>query len=162
MKPVRTWILVADAHRATMFQHTGKSSGLTAVDGMKFEAELPPTRELVSDRPGRTFESVGALRHAMESPSDPHREQKRQFARRLAGVLRECHAANRFDRLVIVAPAVTMGDLRALLADQVKAVVRAEIVADLTKVPLNELAAHLESHEPFMPGSFSREGRAQH
>jgi protein required for attachment to host cells len=82
----------------------------------------------------------------MESPSDPHREQKRQFARRVADAVKARQAANSFDRLVVVAPAVTMGDLRAALTDKVKAVVAAEVVADLTNTPVSELPAHLSAH----------------
>jgi protein required for attachment to host cells len=82
----------------------------------------------------------------MESPSDPHREQKRQFARRIADALETRQAAKGFDRLVVVAPAVTMGDLRAALPDKVKAAVSAEVVADLTNTPVSELPAHLAEH----------------
>jgi protein required for attachment to host cells len=82
----------------------------------------------------------------MESPSDLHREQKRQFARRIAEVLEERRAAKGFDRLVVVAPAVTMGDLRGALSDKVKAAVVTELVADLTNTPVSELPAHLSVH----------------
>jgi protein required for attachment to host cells len=113
---------------------------------MSFDAQLAPSREIGSDRPGRSFESVGSTRHAMESPSDPHREQKRQFARRIADAVERKQAAKSFDRLVLVAPAVTMGDLRAILPDKVKAVVAAELVADLTNTPMSDLPAHLADH----------------
>jgi len=146
MKPTRTWILIADAGRARVFETKGRGTGLTIVQSMELDAELAPNRALGTDRPGRSFESVGSARHAMESPSDAHREEKRRFARRLAGVLHERHAADSFDRLVIVAPPVTMGDLRAVLSDQVRAAVKGEVVADLTKVPVSELPAHLTSH----------------
>src|SRR5687767_7572247 len=85
-KPIRTWVVIADAARARVFETRGKGTGLTAVDGLALETELLPNRELVSDRPGRSFESVGGTRHAMEG-SDPHREQKRQFARRIVNVV---------------------------------------------------------------------------
>jgi protein required for attachment to host cells len=82
----------------------------------------------------------------MESTSDPHREQKRQFTRRIADAVERKQASKSFDRLVLVAPAVTMGDLRAVLPDKVKAVVTAELVADLTNTPMSELQAHLADH----------------
>lgn len=143
MKQVRTWVLIADARRARVFESRGKGTGLTAVQGMILDAELSPSRALGTDRPGRAFESVGSARHAMENPSDLHREQKRQFAQRIARAVHERHAAKSFDRLVVVAPAVTMGDLRAALSDEVKALMAAELVADLTKTPVAELPMHL-------------------
>jgi protein required for attachment to host cells len=146
MKPIRTWVLIADAARARVFENTGKGTGLTLVPDMALDAELLPSHELGTDRPGRSFDSVGSGRHAMESPSDLHREQKRQFARRVAEAIEERQATKSFDRLVLVAPPTTIGDLRAALPDKVKAVVTAELVTDLTKTPIGELPAHLAAH----------------
>jgi protein required for attachment to host cells len=146
MKPIRTWVLIADAARARIFENTGKGTGLTIVQDMTLDAELLPSHELGTDRPGRSYDSVGSGRHAMESPSDLHREQKRQFARRIAEAIAERQARRSFDRLVLVAPPVTMGDLRAALPDKVKSVVAAEVVADLTNTPMSELPAHLTTH----------------
>ena len=146
MKRIRTWVLIADGRRARVFETRGKGTGLTVVQDMALDTELPPSRALGNDRPGRSFESVGSVRHAMQSPSDPHREHKRQFAHRVAGLVHERLLARSFDRLVVVAPAVTMGDLRTALSQQVKAVTTAELVADLTKTPVAELPAHLAHH----------------
>jgi protein required for attachment to host cells len=146
MKPIRTWVLIADAARARVFESTGKGTGLTIVQDMSLDAELLPSHELGTDRPGRAFDSVGSGRHAMEATSDPHREQKRQFARRVAEAIGERQAGKSFDRLVLVAPPVTMGDLRAALSDKVKARVASELVADLTNTPTSELPAHLAGH----------------
>jgi protein required for attachment to host cells len=146
MRPIRTWVLIADAARARMFETMGKGTGLALVQDMNLDTESTPSRELGTDRPGRSFDSVGSGRHAMESPSDLHREQKRQFARRIADAVQEAQAAKRFDRLVIVAPAVTMGDLRTAMPDKAKAVVTAEVVADLTNTPISELASHIAAH----------------
>ena len=146
MRRIRTWVLIADAARAKVFETKGRGTGLTAVADMSLEAEVPPSRELGNDRPGRSFDSVGNARHAMQPPSDPHRKQKRQFARRIAEAVQARQAANSFDRLVVVAPPVTMGDLRAELPEKVKAAVTAEVVADLTKTPVAELPAHLSEY----------------
>jgi protein required for attachment to host cells len=148
MKPIRTWVVIADAARARVFETRGRGTGLTPVSDMALDADLAPSREIGTDRPGRTFESVGSTRHAMQSPSDPHREQKRQFARRIAEAVEARQATKRFDRLVLVAPPVTMGDLRAALPAKVKAAVTAELVADLTNTPLSELPEHLADHVP--------------
>jgi protein required for attachment to host cells len=148
MKPIRTWVVIADAARARVFETRGRGTGLTPVADMALDADLAPSREIGTDRPGRTFESVGSTRHAMQSPSDPHREQKRQFARRIAEAVEARQATKSFDRLVLVAPPVTMGDLRAALPAKVKAAVTAELVADLTNTPLSELPEHLADHVP--------------
>jgi protein required for attachment to host cells len=143
MKPVRTWILIADGGRGRIVENAGPGRGVRPANGMEFQAELPANRDINSDRPGRTVESAGYARLSKEEPSDPHRELKRRFAAKLCGVLDRKLAEGAFDRLVLVAPPATMGDLRASLSNQVRARVRAELVADLTKIPINKLDQHL-------------------
>jgi protein required for attachment to host cells len=143
MKPTTTWILIADGARARIFANRGPGKGIEAVEGGQFDADHRPDREIMSDKPGRTFESVGVTRHAIEPRHDPHRELKRSFAERLAGMLDEQLAAKTFDRVVLVAPPTTLGDLRAALSTHVKAAVYAELDKDLTKTPTAELPQHL-------------------
>lgn len=143
MKPVRTWILIADGAQARVLEARGKGHGLSEVEGLKRGVALAASHDLGSDRPGRTHESVGAVRHAMEPTSDPHREQKRRFAGEMAELIGQHLKAGDFDRLVVVAPPVTLGDLRAALPDAVAKVVAGEVAKDLTKVPDPEIASHL-------------------
>jgi protein required for attachment to host cells len=142
MKRKRTWVLIADGGHAKVFQSEGRGSELAPVEGMVFAADLPANRDILTDRPGRAFESQGRARHAKENPSDPHRELKRAFAKKLAGILEAGLVEKRFDRLVVVAPPATLGDLRDALPKRVHGKVVAE--HDLVKTPHGELAGHLE------------------
>ena len=144
MKPVRTWILIADGARARIVLNEGPGSGVTAVEGGLFEQDLKPTREIMADRAGRTFDSAGTGRHAMEQPTDPVRQEKRHFAHHLADHLADAVAKNAFDRLVVVAAPSALGDLRAAMSDKVRDRIHAELPKDLTKVPNDKLASHLE------------------
>lgn len=143
MKPTTTWILIADGARAQIFANHGPGKGMEAVAGGKFSADHRPDHEIMSDRPGRTFESVGTARHAIEPRHDPHRELKRAFSEELAAMLDKQLARKAYDRLVLVAPPTTLGDLRAALSEHVKAALYAELDKDLTKTPAHELPAHL-------------------
>jgi protein required for attachment to host cells len=145
MKPRKTWVLIADGGHAKVFETGGPASELAPVGDMVFSAELPPNRDILTDRPGRSFESQGRARHAKENRSDPHRELKRDFAGKLGGILETKLADKRFDRLVLVAPPVTLGDLREALPRNVKATVVAELAHDLVKTPHHELPDHLEA-----------------
>lgn len=145
MKPTRTWILIADGSRARVFESHGPRSKLTPVEDMAFAKELPPNRELQTDRPGRSQESAIPTRHAIESRTDPHRELKRQLAQEVADRLEDCFRKGRFDRLAVVAAPVVLGDMRAALSDQLKTVITAELAKDLVQVPLPDLPAHLEA-----------------
>ena len=143
-KNQRTWILIADSSRARILSNDSRSGGLTPVEGQVFRSPHPRLREILSDRPGRSFDSVGSGRHAMEYSSDSRREDDRAFAKKLASVLEEAQRRNEYDRLVLAAAPRTLGDLRAILPDQVKAVVCAEIDKDLTQIPNSDLPKHLE------------------
>jgi len=143
MKPTTTWILIADGARARIFANHGPGKGVTTVEGAEFSADHRPDREIMSDKPGRSFESVGTTRHAIEPHHDPHRELKRSFSERLAAMLDEQLAAKAYDRVILVAPPKMLGDLRAALSAHVQAAVYAELDKDLTKTPVQELPGHL-------------------
>lgn len=144
MRPVITWIVVADGVRARLFVNRGVGKGIEPILDREFVGSNLPTREIGTDQPGRTFDSAGVgSRHAMEPPTDPQRYQKRLFARNMAGQLDGARKAGAFDRLVVVAPPDTLGDLRAAFSRQLQARVMGEIAKDLTKMPPGALPTHL-------------------
>ena len=51
---------------------------------------------------------------------------------------------NDFDRLVIVAPAPMLGDLRRVLQPEVLGKVIAEVDKDLTKIPTHDVLSHID------------------
>ncbi len=144
MAAQRIWVLIADGGQAMVLESDGPGRELAPASGMAFSAEIPAGRDILTDRPGRSFDSVGAARHAMESPSDPRRQLKRQFADMLGQEIAMALRQGRFDRLVVVAPPSALGDLREALPADVKKLVSAEINKDLVKTPLAELPRHLQ------------------
>lgn len=143
MKAVKTWILVADAARARIFLNDGPGHGISELTDHGLERDLKPTRDINADRPGRTFDSGGQGRHAMEPSTDPNRHQKFSFAKEVASRIVKAHHARSFDRLVMIAPPSTLGDLRSALPKTVASVVYGEIAKDLTRLSAKELAGHL-------------------
>ena len=148
MRPDRTWIVIADGAHVSVVQCVPGDAQLIDVDDMHLAAELPPSRELVSDRPGRSFESQGRTRHAKEGRSDPHRELKRSFAKSIATRLKAKLDEKRYEHLILIAPPVTLGDLRSALHRQVRDRVRAELPQDLVKLPPRKLRRHLRAVMP--------------
>jgi protein required for attachment to host cells len=144
MKPTRTWVLIADGARARILENDGTNHGLTAIEGLEFQADHSATHDLVPDREGRSFSSHGHGRSAIDAHSDPHRDLKTKFAHQLADVLARGLEQNSYDRLIIVASPVTLGDLRTAISEQVHALVVGEVAQDLTKIPNGEVANHLK------------------
>ena len=137
------WVLVADAARARLFRVEQPRQTLTpALDEELIGSNLR-SREIASDRPGRTFDSGGQGRHAKEPPTDPARHAQEEFARDVVHVLDEKRTRRAFERLIVVAPPQFLGDLRALMPQQLQDMVSAEIAKDLSKLPAHELQDHL-------------------
>jgi protein required for attachment to host cells len=138
-----TWIVVADAGRATVYE---SDNGLRSDDWAKrheMTAALPPSREIDADRPGRSFDSGGEGRHALEPSSDPHENAKESFAHDLVQTLDEGRRKEAFDELVVVAPPAFLGDLRSKMPKQLQAHVRDELDKDYSKLPEPELRERL-------------------
>lgn len=159
MKLLRTWALIADGARARVLENHGSSHGdlppvspghgqshndWLPVEGLVFHGDHSATHDLVTDRQGRSFNSVGTGRSAIESKTDPHRDQKTKFASHLAAMLAEQLANGAYHRLIIAAPPATLGDLRRAISDRVRETVIAEFAHDLTKTPNHEIASHLK------------------
>jgi protein required for attachment to host cells len=138
-----TWILVADGARARVLMNDGIGKGLQpALNGEMVHA-LPPTRDMGTDRPGRSQQRNTAGRHAIQPHVDWHRFEKEKFSREMAALLDSAAERGAFHRLVLIAPPRSLGDLRAALGAKARSLVHAEIDKDLTHVTIRELPDHL-------------------
>ncbi len=159
MKHLKTWALIADGARARILEnarqihvhpaHGGQAGSefvheWVPVEGLVFQGDHSSTHDLMSDRQGRSFSSVGSHRSAMEPQTDPHRQQKTIFVNHLADVLAEQLQSGAYHRLIIAAPPSALGDLRKAISDKVRATVIAEFAHDLTKIPNHDIASHLK------------------
>jgi protein required for attachment to host cells len=152
-----TWILIADGGRARLLEQDRKSRSFKPTSEREFIGNTAQSKEIASDRPGRTFDSAGRGqpgdagahgRHAMEPGTDPQRHAEYEFARDLSEHLETAANRHRFDRLVLVAAPKILGDLRELLPKTVHGKIVAEINKDLTKIPTRDLGKHLDPHLP--------------
>jgi protein required for attachment to host cells len=131
-------ILVGDGRKALFLRNRGNPRRVALVVEQILEQDNPPTREQGTDRPGRANASVGAARSAMEE-ADWHHIAKERFAVELAEALyRQAHA-NRFEKLVVIAPPKILGDLRKAFHAEVARRVAAEIPKELTSHPVAEI-----------------------
>ncbi len=153
-----TWILIADGAKARVLEHDSRERTLSPAFPHEFFGSTAQSKEIASDRPGRSFDSAGRgqpgdvgtghHRHAMEPRTDPQRHAEYAFARDLAHHLEHAAAENRFRNLVLVAAPKTLGDLRQILPDTVKKMVVAEVDKDLTNIPERDLPKHLKDYLP--------------
>jgi protein required for attachment to host cells len=146
----RTLIVVADGARARFFEPRHDAHAL--VSASQADMVAPGSRlqnqEIVADKPGRGFGSAEASthRHAFEPTHDPHKLEKHNFMAELARALDEL--SGQYDRLVVVAPPRSLGELDPLLSPQVKKMVSHRIPKDLTGANPRDLWRALEKVLP--------------
>ena len=141
MKPIRTWIVVANARQARFIEHRGAGHGLHAVPGMVLKADAPTE---YSDKPGMGHSIAGPGVNAVDQPN-PQDQADLAFAQRIDSELSEALGAAKFDRLLIVAGPYMLGLLRKALRPTLTGVVMTEVDKDLTGLRLEQLEKHLES-----------------
>lgn len=144
MKPVITWILIADGARARVVENAGVGKGLKEVDGLEFSDAHLRAGDIMADKPGRAFSSAGTGRSAMEPPTDPVDKREADFATGLAEMLKRKLHEGAYDRLIIAAAPQALGDIRKALSPQVQARILTELPKDFTRVPNAELERTLK------------------
>lgn len=136
------WVVVCDGAKALVLENSG--SRLQPHLSMREVHEQPAARthEMGTDRPGRTYQSVGAKRSAIEQ-TDWHAQNEQRFLTELAQRLNQAAMEGEMQTLVIVAPPRALGILRANFSQNVRDAIRAEIDKDLVKMPVPEIEKHL-------------------
>lgn len=138
MKKTVTWVLIADGAQARVLEHTGPGKGLKQVEGLDWSMEALQAREIVSDRPGS--KSGGGI----VPKTDPVAYRETEFVKSVAATLGRHQQNGAFDRLVIAAAPIALGDLRKAISPAVQKTVVAELNKDLTNIPTAQLDKHFE------------------
>ncbi len=138
----KTWILVAHRAGARLFESDGPGR-MRRVEEIAHPEGRLENRALGSDKPGRSFDSHGAGRHALGKEHDEAETVAQAFAHKLAAHLDNARAKNAYSRLVLVAEPRFLGHLRAALTTHTASLVGATIDKDLGKVSDHDLPAHL-------------------
>jgi protein required for attachment to host cells len=115
------WVVVCDGAKALVLQNFGNRVNWNLKTREIYEQDDPKTHEIGTDKPGRTFNSIGNGRSAMEQP-DWHDQQEQRFLAKLAA---------RLDK------AVLGGETH------VRQAIRAEVEKDFVKMPVDEIERHL-------------------
>lgn len=136
------WVVVCDGRKALILNNAGDDMFPNLRTKEVHEQDNPQTHEQGTDAPGRSINSVGNARSAMEQ-TDWHDEQEKLFLHDLAGRLDAAIGAGETKSIVIVAPPRALGFLRHSYSPQLKHAIREEIDKDFVKLPVHEIEKHL-------------------
>lgn len=124
--PARTWVVVADGRTVRLLNNVGSETAL------KLHQEPAPSLENNDAGPS------GA------QPRDNDTGEA-VFVKQLADWLNRQALANRFEHLVLVTDASTLGEIRPQLHKEVQARTLAEIAKDWTNMPLADIEKALDA-----------------
>ncbi|NOJ45810.1 host attachment family protein [Bradyrhizobium archetypum] len=133
-----TLVLIGDGKKALFLRNKGTPQQLNLEVEHVLEQDNPATREQGTDRPGRSIGSVGSARSAMEQ-ADWHYIAEERFADAIAEALYRLAHGNRFEKLVVVAPAKVLGNLRQAFHAEVTERIVGEIPKELTSHPIPDI-----------------------
>ncbi|MEK6747722.1 MAG: host attachment protein [Pseudomonadota bacterium] len=139
-----TWILVANASEARLYNNVKDSQDIEIVKEFSHPASRAKGSELASDRSG-AYQSQGASGSYAE-PSDPKDYEVERFAMELSKELEAGRTANRFVSLILVAAPHFYGLLKTHIGVHLNAMVTAHITKDYTKLSAKDLLAHIREH----------------
>lgn len=136
---VNRWVLTANGTGYRIFAQDKKFAPLHEVKHVEWPSGRLAARDINSDRPGRTFDSGGQGRHAMEPRTDAHEEEEVRLAREIADTLSVAQGVGDYDSLVIIAAPRLLGHLRGVIPASVRQSVAVEIDKDLTAYDADRL-----------------------
>ena len=139
MRPIVTWVVLANAETIRVVAHNGPGKGLTALAGKKWQA---PEILAPNDKAG-----VG---HSIAGPGVAAVRQTNRklvsdtlFAKEVVDHLSKDCVSKKFDRLILISGPHMLGMLRASLDGPLRAALVGEIPKDLSAQSLTDVEAHL-------------------
>ena len=139
MRNPRLWVIVMNTHKARILHDLREAHH---PDHLETVVEGPDRklRDVMRDRPGRSFASMGdGSRSAMEPGTDPLREDTLAFLRELFEHLENRLRAKEFDELALICPPDVLGLWREAVPDSLQACLHREVTKNLLKLPEAEL-----------------------
>ena len=141
-QPLTLRIAIADGEHARFVQ-PDTDNVLRTVDSLDSASAHLRSRDIGTDKPGRSFESGGSAHHGVGQRHDLHTMEKERFVRFVAGLLNAASERDEFDQLLLVAPPRALPELRDALDDVTRAKLVGTLEKDLVKTPDHELWPHV-------------------
>jgi len=136
------WVVVCDGAKALILQNHGDAISPNLKTREVHQQADPKTSEQGTDAPGRSINSIGSRRSAMEQ-TDWHDQAEHQFLTDLARRLDAAVAAGETKSLIVVAPPRALGVLRQSYSAPVRNALRVEIDKDYVRMPVHEIEKRL-------------------
>lgn len=138
----QTWIVVADGEKALFLRNKREVNNVELQTFHEMAQANPATREQGTDKPGRFSDGPTAHRSAAEE-TDWHEISKKRFAKEVADELYTFAHKGDFERLIIIAPPMVLGEMRQEFHKEVSDKIVSEIPKTLTNHTISEIQSIL-------------------
>jgi protein required for attachment to host cells len=139
-----SWIVVAEKSRARILLQTSRIEPLMEVENIDHPHSRSKESELVTDAPGRAYDSAGQGRHAMEQKTSVRDAEAALFARQIADRLEQGARDQQFQSLYLAAPPEFLGLLRKAMSNtSVDKLVQNSVAKNLIAATDSEIRAAL-------------------
>lgn len=140
-----TWVLVADASEARLFETEKIGASLHCIKEFSHPESREKGSDLASDRPGH-YQSKGTGHGAFAEHTDPKDYEAERFASELANALEKGRTDNEYKKLVLVAAPHFHGLLNTHMNEHTRALVVNSIQKDFTACDTLELPERLKEN----------------
>lgn len=127
----QTWVIIADGEKALFLRNEKDATHVHLKMIHEMSQSNPATREQGTDKPGRFSDGPTAHRSSAEE-TDWHEIAKRRFAKDVADTLYTHAHKGEFERLIIIAPPLVLGEMRQEFHKEVSDKIVKEIPKTLT------------------------------
>jgi protein required for attachment to host cells len=138
-----TWVVVADGEKALFLCNKYDMNNVQLGIVHQLHQSNPATREQGTDKPGR-FSNGPTPHRSSADDTDWHEISKKRFAKEIAEALYTHAHKGDFERLIIVAPPLMLGELRQEFHKEVSDKIVSEIPKTLTNHSTADIRAIVE------------------
>ena len=142
--PHNSVVLVADGRKMLFLRNEGDAEFPNLVVEQAREQDNPATRDQATDSAGRASSPQGGSQSSVE-PTDFHQIEEDRFAADAADFLKTRALKNDFEKLIVVAPPKTLGELRKHYHKEVSSRLAGELDKDLTGHPIKDIETALKN-----------------
>jgi protein required for attachment to host cells len=139
--PHNALVLVGDGRKARFLRNEGTAYHPHFIVQQALEHDVPPTRELGTDRPGRVV-GPGLSKSAVDQTDRHHREEIR-FIRSCREALSRAARLDATMPIVVILPPKALGELRSGMDKTLRKHVVGEVPLDLTALTVAEIEKRL-------------------
>lgn len=138
----QSWVLVADKCQAK-FYRMAKFPIIQEINHLEHPDSRLHNQELISSRPGRTFQSTGTARSSYQPETEPKQIEAIKFATEIADLLYTAANNGEFKQLYLIAEPSFLGLLRKHINPHIQKCIVAELGKQLTSASKEDIEKHL-------------------